>query len=99
MIREQGDNQLQKIERSLSNKEVVTFYDGPDNDIINLVNKAKNETIQKMTDDKKVFYVKISGKLFSINKYTNLSFFESQLYTGRMSLKEAQEQQKKIKYN
>ena len=44
---------------------------------------------------KKKFYVRISGKLFNINKYTNLSFFGYQLFFGRMSLKEAKDQQKR----
>ena len=43
-----------------------------------------------------VFYVEISGKPFSVNKYTNLTFFGSQLFTEKISLKEAQEQQTKI---
>ena len=96
LIRDQGNRQLDRFEKGLSNKEFVSFYDGPDNKIRNLVNKAKDETTENITDEKKVFYVEISGKPFSINKYTNLSFFGSQLFTEKISLKEAQEEQRKI---
>ena len=33
LIRDQGDRQLDRIERGLSNKKVVSFYDGPDDEI------------------------------------------------------------------
>ena len=60
LIRDQGDGQLDKTETGLSNKEVVSFYDGPDNQIKDLVNRTKNEN--------KVFYVKISDNEFNINR-------------------------------
>ena len=100
LIRDQGDRQLDRIERGLSNKKVVSFYDGPDDEIKKLVNRAKDETIENITDEEKIFYVEKSGKPCSINKYTNLSFFASQLFTEKNIIKgSTKTARKNIGYN
>ena len=55
LIRDQENKQLGKIEEVLSNKKVVSFYDGVDDEIKNLVDRTKDETIKNLTDEKKVF--------------------------------------------
>ena len=44
----------------------------------------------------KVFHVEISGKKFTISKYTNLSYFGSKLLTGKISINQAKDNPKKI---
>ena len=83
----------------MSNKEVVGFYSGPDKQIKDLENRAKDETTENIQDNKKVFDVRISGEDFNINKYTNLSLLGNQLFTEKISLKEAKDQQKTINCN
>ena len=83
-----------RIERGLNNKEVVGFYSGTNKKIKDLENRATNETTENITDEEKVFYVKICGKPFNINRYTNISFSGNQLFTGKTSLKETKDEQK-----
>ena len=83
-----------RIERGLNNKEVVGFYSGTNKKIKDLENRATNETTENITDEEKVFYVKICGKPFNINRYKNLSFSGNQLFTGKTSLKETKDEEK-----
>ena len=53
-----------------------------------------------MTDEEKVFSVKINNEWFRIDKYTNLTYFGNLLFKDIISLEKVIEQQeKKIKYN
>ena len=90
LIRKEVDRQLERS-KGLSN-----FYNGTDREIIELENRAIKETIENMTDTEKVFGVKISGKNFNINKYSNLSYFGNLLFNKTISLEEAKEQQNKV---
>ena len=90
LIRNQGDKQLE------INKGVGGFYDGKNKETIELENRAIKETIGNMIDAEKVFYVKISGKPFNINKFTNLAYFGNLLFKDIISLEKAEEEQNKI---
>ena len=76
LIRSQRSKELEKI------KGVDRFYDGSDQKIIELENGAIKETIDNINDAEKVFDVKISGKPFNINKYSNLTYFATLLFRG-----------------
>ena len=54
LVRDQGYRQLGKIERSLSNKEVVGFYEGTNKGIKDLENKIIKETSENINDEKKI---------------------------------------------
>ena len=94
-IKSQEDRQLDKIGGSLGNKEVVSFYDEPSKEIKELEDRDKNETIENIKSEGKTFYIKISDKVFNINKYTNLNYFGLKLFRGKISLEKAENEGKK----
>ena len=97
LIRDQGDKQLERIDRMIwDKKEVVDFYSGLNKKIKDLEARAKSESAENLEDNEKVFYVKIPGEPFNINRYTNLSYFGNKLFTGKISLREAKDEQRKI---
>ena len=77
------------------------FSDGPDKEIKELEDRAIKETIDNIGDDEKVFYVKKLDKKITISKYTNLTYFGYELFIGKMSIKEAKDEQdeQRIKHN
>ena len=93
MVRDQGDKQLERI------KGVNGFYSGSDKEIKELENRTVKEIFKNITDEEKVFNVKISDKPFNINKYTNLAYFGNLSFNGTTSIEKAEEQQKNINYN
>ena len=94
LIRDKGDEQLQRIAQIKStNKEAVNFYSATNKKIKELVDRAIKVTVENIEDNKKVFSVKISSDEFDINKYTNLTYFGSKLFTGKISVEEAKDQQ------
>ena len=50
----------------------------------------------KITDENKVFSVKINNKTFKIDRYTNLAYFGNLLFKGIIDLKKAREDQRKL---
>ena len=63
--------------------------------IIELENGAIKETIDNITNAEKVFDVKISGKPFNINKYSNLTYFATLMFRGVTPFEKAEENKKK----
>ena len=55
-----ADNQLDLIKSQGINKEINKFYDGIDEEILELQKKAINESIENIIDENKVFNVKIN---------------------------------------
>ena len=55
-MKSQESRQLQAI------KGISEFYNGPEREILELQERAKDESIENMVDDKKVFSVKIGKK-------------------------------------
>ena len=59
-----ADNQLDLIKSQGINKEINKFYDGIDEEILELQKKAINESIENIIDENKVFNVKINDKTY-----------------------------------
>ena len=55
-MKSQESRQLQAI------KGISEFYNGPEREILELQERAKDESIENMVDDKNVFSVKIGKK-------------------------------------
>ena len=89
LIRSQGSKQIQTIEG------VNDFYYRQDQEILELQKMAINKSIENITDEDKVFSVKINNKIFKIDKYTNLAYFGNLLFQDLIS--EKQKSNKKIK--
>ena len=49
---------------------------------------AINKSIENITDEDKVFSVKINNKIFKIDKYTNLAYFGNLLFQDLISEKQ-----------
>ena len=58
--------------------------------------RAISESIDNITNEDKVFNVKINKELFKIDKYTNLAYFGILLLKGVIPLIKAKEQQEQI---
>ena len=90
LIKSQGSRQLETI------KGVDDLYYGPDQKVLELQKRAINESIDNITNEDKVFSVKINKDSFKIDKHTNLAYFGNLLFKGVISLEKAEEQQEKI---
>ena len=90
LIKSQGSRLLQTING------VDDFYYGQDGEILELQKRAINESTDNITNEDKVFSVKINKEPSKIDKYTNLAYFGNLLFKGIIPLKEAQEQQENI---
>ena len=90
LIKNQGSRQLQTI------KSVNDFYYGLDREMLELQERAIRESIENITDEDKIFSIKINEKPFKIDKYTNLAYFGKLLFKGIIPLERVKEQQKNI---
>ena len=96
LIRDQGDRQLDKTGRiHLANREAIEFYDGPDKELRDLVLRVRKETNDNAKKDK-ISSVTITGKDFNFNSYTNLSNFGSNIFTEKILLDKAINEQKEL---
>ena len=96
LIRDQGERQLDRISKiNLSNTKAIDFCHGPDERIKDLVDRTREETYENESKDK-IFSVTISDKTFDFNKYTNWTNFGSKIFTKKLSLDNARNEQKEI---
>ena len=75
-------------------KGIDDFYDGPDQELLELQKRAIKESIDNITNEDKVFSVKINKEKFKIDKYTNLAYFGNLLFQNIISIEKAKEEQK-----
>ena len=61
---------------------------------LELQKRAINESIDNITNEEKVFSVKINNKTFKIDRYTNLVYFGNLLFKGTINLKSIGDQRK-----
>ena len=61
---------------------------------LELQKRAINESIDNITNEDKVFSVKINNKTFKIDRYTNLAYFGNLLFKGTINLKSIGDQRK-----
>ena len=94
LTRDQGNKPL-GLMKSIGSCSNYDFYDGADERIKNVVKTAKEESFDNVIKDK-IFPVTISGDDFSVGKYINLSQFGSDLFSDRISLDKAKDDQEKI---
>ena len=100
-IEDKADYQLTAIKNHRTNQEEIEkIYSGADQKlqiyILELQNRAIRESTENMTDEEKVFSVKINNECFRTDKHTNLTYFGNLLFKGIISLERVIEQQEKI---
>ena len=96
-LEDKADNQLHLIKSERGMQESIDkFYNGPDREILGLQNRAINESTVNITNEDKVFSVKINNKPFKIDRYTNLAYFGNLLFNGTIDLKKSSGRSKKI---